>query len=119
MKLLQIEKILIFWTLVIFMAVAWPLPENTIVSQISYSDKIVHVILFGLFASLLCGALIKHNSVKHYYFVSWIGAAGYAAVAELIQVFIPGRTCSVYDFLAGSLGALVFLLVFYVYHKKR
>ncbi len=35
---------------------------------------------------------------------------------ELHQLFIPGRSCSIYDIIADILGILVFMLLYYSYY---
>jgi predicted adenine nucleotide alpha hydrolase (AANH) superfamily ATPase len=43
----------------------------------------------------------------------------YSALAELIQHYVPGRTVSRYDFLAGVIGSAVFALIAYLRFKRE
>ena len=43
----------------------------------------------------------------------------YAASDEIHQFFVPGRTASVYDVLLDSLGALLTIILWFAYNKKR
>jgi VanZ family protein len=124
MVLLKTDKILIFWSLVILVAIAVPIPPSSPVNQImSFTDnldKVVHLILFGVFAWLLNNSFRSRN-IKIYttYFASFLGASIYAGLAEIIQLYIPTRVMSVNDFLAGVVGAMVALFFVYVRDKSQ
>jgi VanZ family protein len=87
----------------------------------NYSDKVVHFFLFGIFFSLLLFYLEEKKTCTNIkkYLYSFLLSCVYAGACELIQHFIPGRTASYYDFIAGVLGAFVFLLIIYGYERKR
>jgi len=124
MKLLKVDKLLIFWTIFVLLVIVLPFSPDSAVSQImgevDYSDKIAHFILFGIFAWLLNDSLQSRN-IKNFsaYVLSFLGTSVYAGLAELIQSYIPSRDMSLSDFLAGTIGAIVALSVIYVRDKRK
>jgi VanZ family protein len=124
MKLFKVDKLLLLWTVVILFAIAVPIPPGSPVSQamsiFDYSDKIVHAILFGVLAFLLAESLsVRNNRKKFVYSFSLLAACLYAVLAELIQTFVPTRTASVADFIAGAIGAVVALLIAYARSQRK
>jgi VanZ family protein len=74
------------------------------------SDKSVHAILYAGFALVLLRALAAGVWER----VSTAAAGGavalaafYGATDELHQLFVPGRTCDVHDWLADLTGAAI------------
>jgi VanZ family protein len=111
------EILLAVWTIIILIAIAWPSPDIPEMDRFEYSDKIAHMILFGVFCLLLCRALsargVKQGRAMG---TSLLGASAYAGLCEVIQLFVPGRDCSLYDLYAGVIGALIALL--YINFRK-
>lgn len=99
----------------VFILFAWPFPDIPEADQFGYSDKIAHMILFGVVTFLLYGS-IKSKGVgqKAAGIIGLLGGAGYAGVGEIMQIFIPGRDCSLYDFYAGVIGPLLVLTGIYL-----
>ena len=84
-------------------------PEN--------SDKVFHFFEYFLFAALLWRALrsrhFQKRKIQRALVVLLIGAA-YAASDEIHQLFVPGRTSSVFDWIAdvaGIVGMLTLMLI--------
>jgi VanZ family protein len=124
LKLLKIDKILIAWIIVVLIAIASPGQDLPDINTIPYFDKIVHIILFGLVTFLVNRSMTARGvSQKYAAILSLVGSAAYAGLAEIIQLFVPGRDCSIYDFYAGLIGALLALMVIYlmksIQGKKR
>jgi VanZ family protein len=71
-------------------------------------DKLVHCLEFGLFGMLLFRAFrfppLTHNPYRLTVVVGML----FAASDELHQLFVPGRYCDILDFIADSLGIIVF-----------
>jgi VanZ family protein len=124
MKLNKIDKVLFAWIIIVLVAIAWPSPSIPEVDKFEYSDKIAHMILFGLVTFFANGSLtargVRQNIAA---IISVAGGAVYAGLAEIIQFFVPGRSCSINDFYAGTLGAGIALIVIYLKNwgmvKKR
>lgn len=77
------------------------------------SDKAKHFTAFFGLTLLLCYVTTSPKLGRRF---AWIGsgAACYAAVDELTQMLVPGRTADVWDFAADSLGIAVALFTYYV-----
>ncbi|MFH1849980.1 MAG: VanZ family protein [archaeon] len=71
------------------------------------NDKFLHVIEFGILSVLLYWAL---SGRRHALVIAVAAAAIYAATDEIHQLFVPGRSGTVGDFLADCLGAMLPLL---------
>jgi VanZ family protein len=69
-------------------------------------DKAIHFLYFGTLAFLLWVATGKRWPLAVWLVVAFIGAAD-----ETLQLYTPGRTSDVNDWLADSLGAATALLV--------
>jgi VanZ family protein len=66
--------------------------------------------------------LWQFNSLvdKRIFFIglTWLGCELFAYATELIQLFVPGRTYNVYDFVANTSG-IVMAYLFFIIFKKR
>jgi polysaccharide biosynthesis protein VpsQ len=114
MKLNKADKILFVWLIIVLIAIAWPSPEIPEIDKIKYSDKIAHVLMFGIVTFLANGSLAARGiGQKSAFIISLMAGAAYAGLAEIIQIFVPGRDCSLYDFYAGAIGAVLALIVIY------
>lgn len=101
----------IIWTLII--VVLTLIPGNYIPRVGTFfdwlgPDKLVHLILFGIYAYLLLAGFSRHNNnVLHNNAVAISFAVGmvFAIFTELSQKFlITGRNGNQYDFMADMLG---------------
>ena len=84
-------------------------PEN--------SDKVFHFFEYFLFATLLWRAFrsahFRRHRIQRALVVFLVGAV-YAATDEFHQLFVPGRTSSVFDWMAdvaGIIGMLTLMLI--------
>lgn len=112
MKLKRVDKLLAAWAIIVLLLIAWPFRDLPEAASFDYSDKIVHMILFGVVAFLADGsALARGFRRKTAAFIGFTAGTAYAGLAEIIQVFAPGRDCSIYDFYAGAFGAIIALIV--------
>jgi len=110
---------LISWSVLILVLIAWPTPEYN-GTEFTWYDKAVHAVLFGVFSFLAFRAL-HYQKIRFFRsaFVAFLSGIAYSAVCEFIQRFVPGRTVSEYDFFAGALGSLVAVLILYIYEKNK
>jgi VanZ family protein len=95
--------------------------------DIKINDKIEHFIAFGGLGFLLHLSLRIQNRFsfikKFPYLFAFIFVSLYGALDELHQLFIPGRSCDINDWIADSIGAIIgisvmFVLIFIVERKK-
>ena len=88
-------------------------PEPIEVPSFSYSDKLLHIVEYGVLASFIYLALRDLNSAKHHLVaLAFAIAFLYGVSDEIHQYFVPGRHADVLDLVAGGIGALCFLLAF-------
>ncbi len=98
------------WALLILVATSWPNPDPPDVGP--HSDKVTHLVLYGVLAFLLGRAdpLLSAGSLR--ILAAIAGVSAFAAVDEWHQRFVPGRSASVADWQADTAGAVLgFLLV--------
>lgn len=120
MKLCRTDKLLTAWAIIVLFLIAWPFPDLPDVAEFDYSDKIVHMILFGMFAFLANGSLLARGYArKTSAIIGFIAGSAYAGLAEIIQILAPGRNCSIYDFYAGTIGAIIALMLIYLKKDKQ
>ena len=88
------------------------------------SDKILHFSAFGLLGLLMVHSF-KHSKSsfiqKHAGMLAVIFTSVYGITDELHQLLVPGRFCSIFDWLADTAGAIILVLIFlyHLYFRKR
>lgn len=81
-----------------------------------FIDKWVHAIMFGLMAWLFMNPIRKastvHAPLKQQFFLRiLIITIAWSYVTECIQLFVPGRSYDLLDWLADSSGAVIAFMV--------
>jgi len=115
MKFLKTDKLLTVWIILVLTGIAWPGQELPDINPIYSFDKIVHMILFGVVTFLANRAITARGARQRTAdIISLITGAVYAGLAEIIQVFVPGRSCSIFDFYAGVSGAIIAIAVIHL-----
>lgn len=69
------------------------------------ADKVEHVIVFGLMASVAWLILRQWSSCQRCWLWAWVYASGYGFFDEWHQLFVPGRYSDVWDLTADAFGA--------------
>jgi len=113
--------ILFCWTILIFKLLLTPVEQIPSILNFPFNDKLVHMFLFGVFIYLLMEVIEAYLAIN-FVLLSLLGLAvtySYATMLEYVQNFIPGRTDSVYDSLAGGLGALIAVVIIYLLDYKK
>ena len=83
-----------------------------LIGHIPYGDKVMHALLYGVMALLLNYGL-NYKSKKILGFNMQIGAIivlTFAGVEEITQYWLPSRTCDMFDFVADTVGVVLFSL---------
>lgn len=126
------KSLITYWGPVILLALAifvqssFPSPE--IAPRFAFSDKLLHVIAYGVLAALCRRALLKASSLSskprmQLVLVAILMASLYGLSDEWHQSFVAARHGDLYDFMAdivGScLGALGHLLWVECLSKRR
>ena len=101
------------WALAIFYAagifVVSSIPGNDL-PPLETSDKMVHALVFGGLAVLLCRALSRHNPAWSRQAVAVLGGlatVAYGCFDEVHQGFVSGRRSELSDVVADGIGALL------------
>ena len=79
--------------------------------------KSAHMFLYFVLAILIYMSISKGYSYK-YYIVAFVLSAMYACSDEIHQLFIVGRSGEIRDVLVDSTGALIGLLLIFIYKKS-
>jgi len=112
------KRIFLFaWTLFVLLLIIWPMAEGAEVDS-GNLDKAIHFFLFGVFAYLLAINIENKLSAVKITLIAFIAGCLYSYLAEVIQLYIPGRYYSRFDLAAGIIGVCVFLAIFYVRQRK-
>jgi VanZ family protein len=88
--------------------------------QVKYLNFLIrkssHLIAFGFLALLVWKAMYPNRWA---YIIAWAVTTLYGGVDEWHQSHIPGRSASINDVLIDSLGALVVLLLLFLWNKFK
>jgi VanZ family protein len=86
-------------------------------------DKVVHFFIFGVLMILSSYALKKTADIKGAPTNPLLRAAlfsiGFGITIEFLQLFVPGRSFSVLDMLANSIGVGLGYLIFMLLKKRN
>lgn len=101
------------WAVLIFSLSARPaLPAP----EVPYVDKVLH---FGAYAVLgACLAFAAHRSSLPMALAMFLGAA-YGASDEIHQVFVPGRSPDVFDWVADAAGVAAAVYLYSRWRERR
>ena len=110
--------LLINWLFFILIVTGFPtFPYNGV--MISWHDKLFHILLFGALAYLILYSLELHKiAVRTAVFMACFFSALASVGVEIMQGYITGRTVSEYDFFAGLIGIIIFVII-YVKRRKK
>lgn len=113
----------ILWALVILTITLSPgtsIPVSESV-KIPNLDKVVHFLVFGVFAYLLVKGLSKQDEYKFFnyysFLLSFIISACFGIIIEFLQIIIPGRGYDPLDIMANISGIVLGLSVYYLKDK--
>lgn len=93
--------------------------------NVKINDKIEHLLAYFGLSVLLGLSLFTQNKSKilkkSYYLFSIVFVALYGAMDEIHQLFVPGRSCDINDWIADISGAIIGSVVIYlfVYVSKK
>ena len=95
--------------------------------DVKINDKIEHFLAFGGLGFLLYLSLRIQDKFHLFKKLPWLFTflfvALYAAFDELHQLFIPGRSCDINDWIADiigvNIGIAIMALLFFMFGKKK
>lgn len=103
------------WAVLILIGTSWP-DISVGPDDIIGLDKMVHFTMYAVVAVLVGRAFAAPLSGRVFLRLL-IGLSAFGAIDEWHQAFIPGRSTSIHDWIADTLGVLVGLLL--VRHYSR
>jgi len=91
------------------------------------NDKIEHFLAFGGLGFLLFLSLRVQDKFSWFKKLPWLFTilivAAYAAFDELHQLFIPGRSCDIKDWIADmigvTIGVVAMAIMIFIFDKKK
>ena len=124
-KNIQMKKVLshiklIVWVIVIGILCFTPGNElNKVHINIPYFDKLVHFSMFFILASLIKGLHWKNHISDKIFYCYLTSAATYGAVIEIVQsLWINMRSGDWADWLFDSVGVVLAVVFFGLWHRK-
>jgi VanZ family protein len=106
----------IFLTILIFVVSSFSLdkiPARTILTF----DKLIHFVVYAFYTFSVAMAFSTSKSKKlksNLFLIALFIGLAYGALDEIHQLFVGGRSASIYDWIADALGSLVGV---YLYSK--
>jgi len=117
MRLLRWVKLLHLasWSLLVAKLLTSASPRIPDAVSFTYDDKMVHMLLFGGLVFFLIEAIEAWFSPRYWQLVGLALSlsAAYAFLLEYLQNYIPGRTVSGFDTLAGVVGSVLAIVAIY------
>lgn len=113
---------MIVWAAALFIQSSIPgdnIPEWSVLSH----DKIIHFLIYIVFAVTVHRGIRNQQRfpllAQHHWIATVVIVSVYGASDEFHQYFVPNRSCSVYDWGADSLGAVVYVAGSWLQTKLR
>jgi VanZ family protein len=109
------------WALLIFLASSIPaqaFPESRVFDY----DKLIHMGIYGVFAFLLFRGFRLRRVPASLAIAGWLTlgiCTAYGASDEFHQLFVPGRSCDVFDLLADLLGAGLAIAIALAWERRQ
>jgi predicted adenine nucleotide alpha hydrolase (AANH) superfamily ATPase/VanZ family protein len=117
MKKIIRPYLVIAWIFFILKLVFYPFPESDYHVE-GISDKFIHVFFFFVLVMLIAYNKDKKKIKLSVLVFAFLFSLFFSAFIEHIQKFISGRDSSLYDLLAGIIGALM-AVIFLIYRKYK
>lgn len=91
--------------------------------EIVNADKILHIGIYGLLA-LLCYISLIHIEIENMFTArpllwSFLISSAYGALDEFHQLFVPNRSCDIWDWASDTAGALIMVILIKYLLVKR
>ena len=90
------------WALLLFLLSSIPGEDLDFIPPIFGWDKVGHFILYGILGVLVFRALSDRRSA---FGLAVLLCVAYGLLDEIHQIFVPGRTPSIWDLTADAIGA--------------
>ena len=121
--LLKVYGPAILWGMFILVATLTPgksLPS----SSLFRFDKLIHVVIFGVFAWLVLRAYFlsvknSNRSKTNVYLIVAAATILFGIAIEGMQQYIPDRGADRYDIIANTVGIIAAQVIFYFIHRRK
>lgn len=107
----------VLWAGVIEVLTSWPNPPS--VAAPAGTDKVVHLVLYATFGLLTMRSVWSGRFVRRTALFVAGGVAIFAALDEWHQLFIPGRSMELGDWIADFVGALAGIALYSLMARAR
>ena len=118
MKFLKYHVWFWLWLIIIFIESGIPSTSYPEIDIWNF-DKVVHICIYGLLAFLCYLSLIHQKQIKFLnespLIFTVIICSIYGASDEIHQLFVVGRTCDFFDWVADTSGAIIAALIIKYY----
>lgn len=88
---------------------------NLVATGVEGGDKIVHFVVYGLLATLVCRLGRGWRAAGW----AWLVVAAFGATDEWHQSFVPGRSTELLDWVADALGAALAVTLYTGWTRYR
>ena len=112
MKIKKVDVILFAWMIIVLVAIAWPSSDIPRIFNSKTNHQVAHIIMFGVLTFLINESLTARGLKQTFAAITGLlGASAYAGLSEVIQLFVPGRECSIEGIFVGIFGSIIALIV--------
>lgn len=119
-RFLKVYGPAILWGIFILVATLMPGKSLPSISLFRF-DKLIHVIIFGVFAWLVLRAYFlsgNNNNKTSVYLIVAVSTILFGIAIEGMQQYIPDRGADRYDVIANTVGIIAAQVIFYFVHRK-
>lgn len=103
----------LFWVLIAIVTALLLMEQRTSIGEFLHLDKIIHAIIFASLTAIGYLAYSKHSLWLY------LGLSAYGIITELLQdAYTITRHASIYDWMAGTAGILLCILVLNILKKQ-
>lgn len=118
MKWLKRYKWTILLVVVVFLLIIMPGRDVPSIG-IPHLDKVVHFCMFGSINFMFYLEYYFNNKCLPRFINPCIYLTIYGTLTEIVQYFVPGRSCDIKDLIADTLGILIVGLIMHTQLKKK
>lgn len=127
MKFFRNFRYVIVWSVVILVLSLFPgnhLPQLPDFYRLFKPDKIVHLILFGVFSFLMLQSILKQYGYAFFRYygiiIALVTGIAFGALTEFLQFALDiNRSGNIYDFIANTAGCLFGIIMFLIAGRKK
>lgn len=110
---LQFQLPAFAWALFIFTVSS--IPQVKLPNLVAYSDKVVHAGVFFILCWLFHVAFRFQGKIffhKHSLVIAFLLTSFFGITDEYHQLFTPGRSTDLFDWVSDTTGALIYVLIY-------